>query len=638
MLQTLRDKTSGWIAFIILAAVSIPFAFFGIEQYFELRTPTYVAKVGDREISQDEFRERFEQYRQNVRRQQGEAYDAEFFGSMLVKRQVLEQMINEELLTQAAEAASTGASDERVRREIAAIPAFQVDGKFDAEQYRLLLSQQAPPLTPAQFEQQVRRELSAREIPSQVSATATVTDAALNRYLALREQTRDFSYAIIPAAPAPAEPPSEDAIAAWYEANKSEFMTEETVVLRYVEIDASKIDLPAEPDEVMLRQRYEDQRARFVVEEQRMASHILVKVALDADADAQKAALDKATALVAQARAAGADFATLARENSDDVGSKAAGGDLGWIEKGITQPAFETALFAMQPGTVSDPVKTDEGYHVIQLREIQAGRSKPFEEVREELAAEYVSGERERLFADRTGVLIDQIYKNPTDLGVVAEALGQPVQRTEAFGRLGGGGVAAFPAVVREAFSDRVLADGGVSDPITIAPQQVVAIQLDEHKPRVQRPLEEVRMDVIARIQAEASRKATADRARAIGDRFEQGGDLAVLAAEAGATVAEAAGVGRSAFNHDGSVVEQAFKLPRPVDGAAVKRLVELTGDRFALIELRGVVDGDPSTLDAALRDAARTQLQQAVAAAETRALVEALRAAVEVRIVEERM
>jgi peptidyl-prolyl cis-trans isomerase D len=638
MLQTLREKTSGWIAFFILAAVSIPFAFFGIEQYFEVRTPNYVAKVGEKEISQDEFRDRFEQYRQNARRQLGESYDAEYFGSTLVKRQVLEQLVNEELLTQAAKAAGTEASDERVRREIAAIPAFQVDGKFDAAQYQLLLQSQGRPLTPAGFEAQIRRDLSAREIPGQVAGTAVVPEAAVDRYLVLREQTRDFAYAILPPPPAPAAEPAQAEIETWYEANKGEFMTEEQVSLRYIDIDAAAIEVPAQPDDETLRQRYEEQRARFVVEEQRLASHILVKVAADADADTLKAAQEKAAAIAVRARAAGADFGALAREASDDIGSKAAGGDLGWVEKGITQPAFETALFEMQAGAVSDPVKTDDGFHVIQLREVQPGRSKSFEEVRDELAAQYASGERERLFSERTGTLIDQIYKDPTSLDPAATALGLPVQRTAVFGRDGGEGIATTPAVVREAFSDRVLADGGVSDPINISPNRVVAIQLDEHKPRANRPLEEVRAEVVARIQAEAARKAAADAARAIGDRFEQGADLATLATEVGATVAEATGSGRQALNHDGSVVEQAFKLPRPAAGANVRKLVELTGGRFALVELRGVTDGDSAKVEAAQRDAVRTQLQQAAAAAESRALVEALRAVTEVKIVEERL
>ena len=180
----------------------------------------------------------------------------------------------------------------------------------------------------------------------------------------------------------------------------------------------------------------------------------------------------------------------------------------------------------MQAGAVSDPVKTDDGFHVIQLREVQPGRSKSFEEVRDELAGQYARrSNASSLFSERTGTLIDQIYKDPTSLDPAATALGLPVQRTALFGRDGGEGIAATPAVVREAFSDRVLADGGVSDPINISPNRVVAIQLDDHKPRANRPLEEVRTEVVARIQAEAARKAAADAARAIGDRFEQGAE-----------------------------------------------------------------------------------------------------------------
>lgn len=638
MLQTLREKTSGWIAFFILAAVSIPFAFFGIEQYFEVRSPTFVAKIGKDEISQNEFRERFEQYRQNARRQLGDSYDPEYFEQPLVKRQILEQLVDERLLTQAAEAAGTEASDDRVRKEIAAIAAFQVDGKFDPAQYQVLLQAQVPPLTVAEFESRMRRDLSARELPTQVSATSAVTDAALNRYLALREQLRDFSYAILPPVPPASTEPPQAELETWYAANKGDFMTEEQVALRYVELDAAQIPLPAEPDEATLRQRYEDQKNRFVVAEQREASHILVKVAVDADADTLKAAQDKAAALAAQARAAGADFAALARANSDDVGSKASGGDLGFLEKGITQPAFETALFSMAEGQVSDPVKTDEGFHVIQLRKIEAERSKSFEEVRDELAEQYRTGERERIYNEQAAKLIDQIYKDPTSIEPAAAAIGTEVRKTAPFGRFGGEGIAANPAVLKEAFSDRVLADGGVSDPIELGNNHVVVIQLEQHSPRAERPLDEVRAQVVARMNAEAARTAGNDRARMLGERFSQGAELAALAGETGATVTDAAGVGRSAINHESSLVSEVFKLPRPADGQPVRRVVNLPGDRHALVELRAVVEGDPSKVEAAQRDAARNELQRAASAIESRALLEALRATTEVVIAEDRL
>ncbi len=638
MLQSLRDKTTGWIAFLILGLVIIPFAFFGIEQYFEVRTPNYVAKVGEKEISQNEFRERFEQYRQNARRQLGESYDPSYFEQPLVKRQMLEQMVNEELLTQAAAVAGTEASDERVRREIAQVPAFQTDGKFDPVQYQLLLRSQSPPLTVSEFESRIRRDVSSRELPTAVGGSSLVTDAAVNRYLSLRDQVRDFSYFVVPAVETSSVEPEQAAIDAYHEANKSEFMTDEQLSLSYVELNAATIDVPAEADDATLRARFEEQKNRYFLGEQRLASHILIKAAADADAQVQRLAQEKAADIAVRARAQGADFAALAREFSDDIGSKAQGGDLGWVEKGLTQPAFETALFAMADTQISDPVKTDEGYHVIQLREVQAERSKAFEEVQAELAEQYRTGERDRVFNERSGKLIDQIYKDPLSIEPAAAALGAQVQRTGLFGRSGGEGIAANPAVVREAFSERVLAEGGVSDPITLAPNHLLVVKLDEHKPSVTRPLEEVRAQVVAAINAETARSASAQRARALDARFQQNQTLASLAAEASTAVADATAVGRSALNHDSSVVAEAFKLGRPAAGQTVRRMVELPGDRHALVELRGVTEGDPSKADSAQRDAVRTQLQQAASAAETRSLLDAVRESVEVRIVEERL
>jgi peptidyl-prolyl cis-trans isomerase D len=308
------------------------------------------------------------------------------------------------------------------------------------------------------------------------------------------------------------------------------------------------------------------------------------------------------------------------------------------VEKGITQPAFETALFAMTANQISDPVKSDEGYHVIQLREVRAERSKSFDEVRGELAEQFRTGERERVFNERAGRLIDQIYKDPTALEPAAAAIEAEVKRTALFGRNGGEGIAANPAVLREAFSERVLADGGVSDPIDLGNNHVVAIKVDEHKPRVSRPLDEVRAEVIARIKAEGARTASIERARALDARFQQGVALAALATEIGASVVDAPGTGRSSLTQDASVVAEAFKLPRPTNGQSVRRLIELPGQRQALVELRGVTEGDPSKADAAQRDGVRSQLQQAASAGESAALLEALRAEVEVRIAEERI
>lgn len=634
MLQTLREKTSGWIAFIILGAVSIPFAFFGINNYFETRTESFVAKVGDEEITPSEFRSRFEEYRRQMRNAMGENYDAALFDQPMIRRQMLDRLIDEEVLSQAAERAGTQASDALLREEIAKIQAFHTDGKFDSNQYRAILTAQQ--MAPRTFEDRMRRELSARELPSQVSQTAFVTDADIDRYLRLRDETRDFRYVKLgPPAVEQAEPTDAE-IQKFYDAHKDEFMSPEQVSLEYVELDAAQIPIPAEADEETLRTRYDEQKSRFVVAEQRLASHVLVKVDPNADAAAQKLAFDRATKIASEARA-GKDFAAIAREQSDDVGSRAQGGDLGWLERGVTQPAFEEALFALEQGKVSDPVKTDEGYHVILLREVQAERAKSFDEAKPELAKEFLDTERERVFGERSGELIDLVYRDPTSLEPAAEALKLEIKRTPLFGREGGIGLASNPAVAKAAFSDPVLVEGNVSDPIEIAPNHLVVIKVDEHRVRTPRPVAEVRDAIVQRVKAEAAAARAKTLAQALEKRLLAGAALDEVA-QGNGEVATAQGASRTGLEHDAQLLAEVFRMPRPAKDKPTRALLALPGDSWALVELTSVVPGDPKKTDEAGRKIVREQLQQGESASEATAFVEALRAGLEIRVAEERM
>lgn len=637
MLQTLREKTSGWIAFFILAAVSIPFAFFGINNYFEARTETFVAKVGDEEITPQEFRTEFERYRAQIRQMQGEGFDESYFDQPTVKREVLDRMIDEELLAQAAQRAGASISDAHLREEIRKVPAFQgMDGKFSYQQYQSLLASQRE--TERSFEERVRRDLNLRELPVQVAASALVSEAEVDRFIVLRDQKRDFRWALVPRQAA--DKAATDAeIAAYYEAHKDEFMTSEQVALEYVEIDAAELTVETKPDEQALEARYEEQKSRYGQPEQRIASHILVKVDANADAAAQKAAQARAAELAAQARS-GKDFAALAKASSDDQGSKAQGGDLGAIERGTMQPAFEDALFAMkEPGGISDPVRSDEGYHVIQLREIRPEQVRPFEEVRAELENELLESEREQRFAELSGQLIDKVFSDPDTLGATAEALGLELKHTPPFGREGGEGIAANPAVVRAAFSDQVLVEGVVSDPIDLGTNHIVVIRAEEHKPAVPRPLDEVRADIVARIAQDAEAERTKALAASLREELAGGATLDAVAQKAGATIETAAGIGRSALNLDAALVAKAFALPKPKSAAApVRDVVELRPGDFALIEVTQVVDGDAKAVAEDERERVRDQLRQGLQVAENRALIAALRAETEVKVAEDRM
>ncbi|MBB5209042.1 SurA N-terminal domain-containing protein [Chiayiivirga flava] len=637
MLQTLRDKTKGWIAAAILIVLAVPFAFFGVENYFSPSVATYVAKVNDAEIGQDAFLRQMDQYRAQMRQRMGEAYDPTQFESPETKRQVLDQMINEELLKQASARLGLVVSGPQVQREIAAIPAFQVDGRFDSAQYVQTLA--ATGRTPRSFEEEVIRDLNTRALPTQVAQSGFVTDAYLDRYLALRDQTRSFKYVTLPR-------PGDDAVGeiadadiqAHYDANADRYQSEETVSIEYLEIEAAKLDVAETVDEATLQQRYEEQKARFVEPEQRLASHILVQVDANADADAQKAAEAKAADIAAKARAEGADFAALAKESSDDIGSKAGGGDLGWLERGITDPAFDAALFAMQPGTISDPVKSADGWHVIQLREVREETGKSFADVKAELEREYLDGERERHFSDLTGKLVDIIYRDPTTLGTASTELGFPVQTTAAFTRAGGPGITARPEVLQAAFSDGVLVDGNVSDIVDLGPGHAVVLRVAEHTPATTKPLDAVRDEVIAAIRAEridAAAQKDLDASLAAVTSLDA---LQALAADRSIEVQTADAVGRTGAAVDPAIARAAFALPHPAaDGASIGSATLASGDH-AIIVLTAVQDGDPSKTEAAMRQMMKDQLAQAVGGVESIELLNALRKEAKIEVVETRL
>lgn len=638
MLLKLREKTSGWIAGAIVAILVVPFALVGVGDYFTTRTETWVAKVGEAEIGPDAFRSRFEDYRQQVRRTMGDNYDPRAVEQPAVKRRLLDQMIDEELTRQAAARLGLVVPAAELGKEIADISAFHVDGRFDKDQYRMLLGAQN--MTPRGFEQEMLKSLQARALPSKVQSTAFASNADVDRYLALRDQRRDLRFVLIeaPAADAVAAP-TEEELQAFHAEHADRYMTEEQVEIEYVEIDSASIEVPEVADESTLRQRYEEQRARYVEPEQRLASHILIRVAENADADTQRQAQARAADLAEQARASGADFAALAREHSEDPGSKASGGDLGWLEQGLTDPAFETALYALAPGAISEPVKSSEGWHVIQLREVREGKTRPFEDARAELEREFQETERERRFNDLAGRLVDTVYRDPTSLKTSADELGLEVRRAGPFGRAGGDAeIAAHPKVLEAAFSDSVLVEGNVSDVIDLGNGKMVAIRVLEHLRPQPIPLEQIREQVAQELTAERRAALASEKAAAAMKRIEAGETLEAVAADLGAEVQEAKDVARMAAAPEQAIVTESFRLPHPADGKPTHGKVDLGGDRHALVELLAVRDGDPSAAPGAERTALREQLAQVLGATEVEGLMQAIRSQIPVQVAEQRL
>ena len=648
MLQSIREKTSGVIAFIILGLVIITMLFFGIESYMSAKVETYAAKIEGpakflgfgkqvREVGTDEFRKRFEQARQQQRQAQGEAFDSAAFEKMDNKRLVLDQLVDEALLSMAAERDGLVMTKSAVQKEIMKIDAFNVAGRFDQDQYKLALQSQN--MTPTQFEALVRDDLIRQTVPSQLAASQFAGDAELDAFLRIGRQTRDIRFLEIPPAPLPGAAPTDAELKAWYDSHATQYRSPEKVAIEYVEINAATLDVSTVADEASLRERYESVKSRYGAVEQRMASHILVQVDEKAPAAQDAAALAKARDLAAKARLPGADFAALAAANSDDVGSKDVGGDLGPVEKGVFGDAFDKAFLALQPGQVSDPVRLPDGWHVLLFREMIPGTAKSFEEVRPELEAEYLESERERVFNDVSGKLVDKIYADPSELAPAAAELGLPVNRTGFFPRNAGEGIAALEPVRKVAFEDAQKVDRQVSDPVEIEPNHVVVVHVTDVQPAAPLPLASIRDRVMADLLMDRLAKASKSRADSLLARALKGETLDVLALEVGSPVSDVPGVTRQAPNPQlAPLIDEAFRLDRPVAGKTQVGLAKLAPDRYALITISKVTDGDLSTLDAATRAGLKEQLAKARGAVDARAYVEALRKQYTIKVAEDRL
>ncbi len=659
MLQKLRDKTNGWIAGVILGLLTIPFAFFGMEQYITQRNATWVAQVDvppqwwptaphwwpaselwERvEIEADEFRTEFERARQEARAQQGDAFDTRAFSTPEKKREILDDMIARRLLDVMAGRAGIAIGDAQVRDTIQSIEAFQVDGKFSPQQYQLLLASQVPQRTPLQFEALVREDLRRALIPTALAESAFASPSQVDRILRLIGEKRDVSFVTMPAPEPDTGAVSAAEIQAWYDSHQSEYRAPETVQLEYIEVDGSTLQPPPASD-ATLRQRYESEKLRFGQPEQRLVSHILVSVPEGADAAAKAKAKAEAEQLLAQAQAPGADFAALAREHSDDTGSASAGGDLGWVTpEGMVPEPFSKALFAMQPGEVAGPVETESGWHLIQLREVKPGALIPFEDVRAQLAREQLDADRERMFNEVTGKLVDQVYRNPNSLADAAASGGLEVKRTGTIVRgAGAEGIAGNAAVQRAAFSEQLIQDGTVSDPIEIAPLHSVLIRVVNHEPERLRPLSEVATQVIAAIRKDRAAKAAAEAADAMVAEVEGGKSLDDVAAarQLAATTVPALPRGMPLPTPEGNAAM--FAAPHPAEGKPSVGKVVLGDGRIVVYAVTKVTPGDPAEATQEQRAALAVQLAQVAGNEDVEGVLAKLRRQASIVVAEDRM
>ena len=580
MLQNIRDNSQGWIAKTIIGVIIVLMALTGFDAIMNATSNKQdAAEVNGESVSLNELNRAMDMQRRQLAQQLGEQFDASLLDEKLLREGALKALIDRTLLLQGVRDAGFGFSQQALDQLILLTPEFQVDGKFSPDRFDQVIRQMG--YDRLQFRQLLEEEMLIGQLRAGLAGSGFVTDQEVRAFAALERQTRDFATLAIKAHPEQVEV-SADEVKAYYDEHASEFMTPEQVQVEYVELKKDAFFDQVEVADADVQAAYEKEIANLG--EQRKASHILLEAGGQMSDEQAKAKLEELKARIDK----GEDFAALAREFSQDPGSAGNGGDLGFAGKGVYDKAFEDALFSLQKGQVSAPVKSEFGWHLIRLDDVQAAEVPSLDSLRPQLVRELKAQQVEQRFVEASKQLEDAAFE-AADLAQPAQELGLEVKQAAPFGREGGEGIAANRQVVQAAFSPEVLTEGANSSALELDPDTVVVLRVKEHRKSEQQPLEQLADKLGERIRSERAAAAAQTRGEALLAEL-RAGKTPVVQAESGEAWQVTEAATRSQEGVDPQVLQALFRLPRPqaADKPSFAGLSLANGD-YLVLRLNGV-------------------------------------------------
>ncbi|WP_085690112.1 MULTISPECIES: SurA N-terminal domain-containing protein [unclassified Pseudomonas] len=580
MLQNIRDNSQGWIAKTIIGVIVALMALTGFDAIFQATThKNEAAKVNGEEISQNELSQAVDMQRRQLMQQLGKDFDASLLDEKMLRESALKGLIDRKLLLQGAEQSKFAFSEAALDQVILQTPEFQVDGKFSSDRFDQVIRQLG--YSRMQFRQMLAQEMLIGQLRAGVAGSGFVTDAQVLAFARLEKQTRDFATLNIKADPS-AVKLTDDEVKAYYDEHAKEFMTPDQVVIDYLELKkASFFDQVAVKDED-LQAAYQKEIANL--SEQRRAAHILIEVN-DKTTEAQaKAKIEEVQARLAK----GEKFEALAKEFSQDPGSANNGGDLGYAGPGVYDPAFEKALYSLNKDQVSEPVRTDFGFHLIKLLGVEAPEVPTLASLKDKLTRELKTQQVEQRFVEATKQLEDSSFE-ASDLAQPAQDLKLTVHTSKPFGREGGEGVAANRAVVTAAFSTEVLEEGANSTAIELDPETVIVLRVKEHLKPAQLPLESVAAAIRTQLTKEHASAAAKTKAEQLIASLRDGKTPLDKAVDGqNWKVTEAAN--RAQEGVDPAVLQALFRMPKPAaKDKPTFTSVTLADGSLTIVRLNGV-------------------------------------------------
>jgi peptidyl-prolyl cis-trans isomerase D len=589
MLQKIGDALKGregstrkWITYLIVGVLSFVFAAWGAYGIVNLNFggSNYAAEANGSKIPIEDAR--------NAWLRQQSMWQQRLGGSELpaplrtrLQDQVLESLIRRALLTERSHDLGYRVSDAALREAVHSEPAFQLDGAYSAEVAKAALAQAG--ISVDAYQQQLRTDLQQLQLEGGIRASDFLTPAELTRLTDLEDQQREVRYLTLPADRFHSTPVTDDAVQAYYKEHQAQYMNPESVHLQFAELRLETLAAQQQQlSDADLRAAYEKEKSRLEVPEKRHARHILITGKDDA------AALAQAQQVLAQAKA-GKDFGALAKQYSQDPGSAQNGGDLGWAERSAFVKPFADALFAMKAGEITGPVKTQFGYHIIRLDEIQASKGKTFDEARPELEAQV----RRARATDRFGEIQEQLQAKlaepGADLGALAQQFNLQQGEVKEFVKgAGGAPLGAAPQLQQLLFGEPPLGTDKLAGPVLLGDDRLAIFKVLEHRAAAPKPLAEVRESIVAAISKEQGTQAALSAAERARDELLKGSSFDAVATQLKVSADPAHFIGRNDPSVPAQIRDAAFAVPRPA-GKPELRAVTLNDGGAALIAVSAV-------------------------------------------------
>lgn len=610
----------------IIALIVLSFVFAGVSSYVSSSGITAAAEVNGEPISQQDVERAYQAQRARLESQFGDGISALFSDENYLRDfrlSVLDRLIADTLIQQKAEELGLRVSDKQIKDAIVAMPEFQYDGKFDNERYQTLLRQNG--FQPSDFRDYMRQQMTREQLARAVSASDFALPGEVSYAHNLTEQTRNAEYLIVDSAPFAASVEiSDEEVEAFYQENLNRFDTQEKVNLAYVTLSVADLKPDVTVSEEEIEQAYQESLSLYKTTEERRVAHILIEFG-----DDEEAAKAQAEELLAEIKQ-GADFAELAKQNSADTFSAENGGDLEFITKGMMDPAFDDAAFAIaEVGDTSEVVETEFGYHIIKLTDLKAEEVTPLAEVSEEIKSQLITDKATDKFYALQSEMANLAFEVPDTLEDVAGVANKSIKET---GLVTASAVMAplnVPSVTSKMFDPEFIAEGLNSDVIELSNDQVAVVRVVGHEPQRTQALDEVRTTILAQLRAQKSQQAAADWASEVVAQINAGEtpDLTI-----GETTLE--------WQSKDAVTRNSSELPRNL----VETVFTLSTEAPENIEVSNLGSGDVGIVKltainapAPLPEDQKASLVQQLTATQSQqtyqAFVDSLRAAADVQI-----